>query len=484
MVALVWFRRDLRVHDHPALCAALDGHEQVVPVFCLDDRLLHGRHASGSRTAFLLESLTDLDGQLAERGARLVIRHGPPERELPALAGETGASEVHLSGDPSPYEATRGRRVRAALERAGVTGHAHPGVSVVDDVRAIRTGQGRPYTVFTPFYRNWERVTRRAVLDPPKRIGMPAKTRHGRVPSLASLGLEQEVAEPAAGGESAGLARLAGFLDGAVRDYDSGRDQAGADASSRLSPYLRFGCLSPRAVEDQLPGGTGGAGTGAAGTGAAARGAEAFRRQLCWRDFYQHVLAHHPENARQEFQSRYRGTLRWAGDDGEFAAWTEGRTGFPLVDAGMRQLRREGWMHNRVRLLVGSFLTKDLGIDWRRGEDWFMRMLLDGDQASNNGNWQWIASVGVDPQPAFRRIYNPSLQQERFDPDGSYVRRYVPELARVPDEYLAEPWRMPGPEQERAGCRIGRDYPGPIVDHKQARQAALDRYRDAAAAGS
>jgi deoxyribodipyrimidine photo-lyase len=470
MVALVWFRRDLRVHDHPALCAALAGHEQIVPVFCLDDRLLHGRHASGPRTAFLLESLTDLDGQLAERGARLVIRHGPPERELPALARETGATEVHLSADPSPYEATRGRRVRAALEEAGVTGHAHPGVSVLDDVRAIRTGQGRPYTVFTPFYRNWDGVPRRAVLDPPKQIGMPAGTRHGRVPALAGLGLAQEVADPAPGGESAGLARLAGFLDGAVRDYDSGRDQAGADASSRLSPYLRFGCLSPRAVEDQLPGGNG------------ADGAEAFRRQLCWRDFYQHVLVHHPDNARQEYQARYRGTLKWAGDEAGFTAWTEGRTGFPLVDAGMRQLRREGWMHNRVRLLAGSFLTKDLGIDWRRGEDWFMRMLLDGDQASNNGNWQWIASVGVDPQPAFRRIYNPSLQQERFDPDGRYVRRYVPELAGVPDEYLAEPWRMPREEQERAGCRIGRDYPGPIVDHKQARQAALDRYRDAAAA--
>jgi deoxyribodipyrimidine photo-lyase len=439
-------------------------------VFCLDDRLLHGRHASGPRTAFLLESLTDLDGQLAERGARLVIRHGPPERELPALARETGATEVHLSADPSPYEATRGRRVRAALEEAGVTGHAHPGVSVLDDVRAIRTGQGRPYTVFTPFYRNWDGVPRRAVLDPPGQIGMPAGTRPSRVPALASLGLVQEVAEPAPGGESAGLARLAGFLDGAVRDYDSGRDQAGADASSRLSPYLRFGCLSPRAVEDQLPGGNG------------ADGAEAFRRQLCWRDFYQHVLVHHPDNARQEYQARYRGTLKWAGDEAGFTAWTEGRTGFPLVDAGMRQLRREGWMHNRVRLLAGSFLTKDLGIDWRRGEDWFMRMLLDGDQASNNGNWQWIASVGVDPQPAFRRIYNPALQQERFDPDGRYVRRYVPELAGVPDEYLAEPWRMPREEQERAGCRIGRDYPGPIVDHKQARQAALDRYRDAAAA--
>jgi len=473
MVALVWFRRDLRVHDHPALCAALAGHARIVPVFCLDDRLLHGRHASGSRTAFLLESLADLDGQLADRGARLVIRHGPPERELPALAGETGATEIHLSSDPSPYEAIRGRQVRAALEQDGVTGHAHPGVSVVDDVRAIRTGQGRPYTVFTPFYRNWDGIRRRAVLDPPTRIDMPAKVRHGRVPSLASLGLEQEVAEPARGGESAGLTRLAEFADGPMRDYDSGRDQAGADASSRLSPYLRFGCLSPRAVEGQLP----------RGTAAGAEGAEAFRRQLCWRDFYQHVLVHHPENSRQEFQPRYRGTLSWTGDDAEFTAWTEGRTGFPLVDAGMRQLRREGWMHNRVRLLVGSFLTKDLGLDWRRGEKWFMRLLLDGDQASNNGNWQWIASVGVDPQPAFRRIYNPSLQQERFDPDGRYVRRYVPELARVPDEYLAEPWRMPEQEQDRARCRIGRDYPGPIVDHKQARQAALDRYRDAAATG-
>jgi len=212
-------------------------------------------------------------------------------------------------------------------------------------------------------------------------------------------------------------------------------------------------------------------------------GAEALRRQLGWRDFYQHVLVHYPENSRQEFQARYRGTLAWSGDDADFAAWTAGQTGFPLVDAGMRQLRREGWMHNRVRLMAGSFLTKDLGIDWRRGEAWFMRLLLDGDQASNNGNWQWIASVGVDPQPAFRRLYNPVLQQQRFDPDGRYVRRYLPELAQVPDSYLAEPWRMPAAEQQRAGCRIGQDYPAPIVVHQTARLAALDRYRAAAATG-
>ncbi len=327
MVALVWFRRDLRVHDHPALCAALARHEQIVPVFCLDDRLLHGRHASGPRTAFLLDCLTDLDEQLAVRGARLVIRHGPPERELPALAQDTGASAVHLSTDPSPFEAIRGRQVRAALKQAGVTGHAHPGVSVVDDVRSILTGQGRPYTVFTPFHRRWQDAPRRPVLDPPRAVSLPARIRHGRVPSLASLGLSQEVTEPAPGGETAGLARLAAFLAGPVRDYDSGRDQAGADSSSRLSPYLRFGCLSPRAVEDQLGRGS---------------GAVAFQRQLGWRDFYQHVLVHHPENSRQEFQPRYRGTLDWPGDDADFTAWTAGLTGFPLVDAGMRQLRREG----------------------------------------------------------------------------------------------------------------------------------------------
>jgi deoxyribodipyrimidine photo-lyase len=469
MVALLWFRRDLRVHDHPALRAALDTSDRIVPVFCLDDRLLHGRHASGSRTAFLLDCLTDLDQRLAARGARLVIRHGPAERELPALAAETGARDIHCTSDPGPYGTGQGDRARAALHQAGVRWHAHPGISVLDDVCALRTTQDRPYTVFTPFYRKWAEAARRPVLDSPEQIALPAKVRHGRVPSLRSLGLRREVAEPAPGGETAGLARLASFLDGPLRGYAQDRDLAGQDGSSRLSPYLRFGCLSPRAVEDQLP-----------ATGAAAEGAAALRRQLCWRDFYQHVLAHHPENARQEQQPRYRGRLNWVADEAAFTAWTQGRTGFPLVDAGMRQLLREGWMHNRVRMVVGSFLTKDLGIDWRRGEAWFMRLLLDGDQASNNGNWQWIASVGADPQPVSRRIFSPVRQQQRFDPHGRYVRAYLPELAQVADQYLAEPWLMPPAEQQRAGCQIGRDYPAPIVDHPAARRAALDRYRDAA----
>jgi deoxyribodipyrimidine photo-lyase len=188
------------------------------------------------------------------------------------------------------------------------------------------------------------------------------------------------------------------------------------------------------------------------------------------------VLDAFPRNARSEFQDRYRGAIRWSYAERAFEAWKEGRTGFPLVDAGMRQLRREGWIHNRARLVVASFLTKDLGIDWRWGERWFMRLLIDGDEANNNGNWQWIASVGVDPQPAFRRIYNPARHMERYDPEGAYVRRHVPELRRVPDDHLREPWTMPIALQRRVGCVIGVDYPGPIVDHPAARQAALARY--------
>ena len=216
--------------------------------------------------------------------------------------------------------------------------------------------------------------------------------------------------------------------------------------------------MTPRQIEERLPRG---------------EGPEAFRRQLCWRDFYHHVLAFHPKNAKSEFQERYRGKIKWSYAEKRFKRWCDGQTGFPLVDAGMRQLRREGWMHNRARLVVGSFLTKDLGIDWRWGERHFMRYLIDGDEANNNGNWQWIASVGVDPQPPYRRIYNPALHMERYDPNGDYVRRYVPELESVPDKYLPEPGRMPRRSRTECGVIIGEDYPEPMVDRKIAREEAL-----------
>jgi deoxyribodipyrimidine photo-lyase len=453
MTALVWFTRDLRVHDHPALCAAREAHERVVPVFCFDDRLLGGRHASGPRTQFLLECLHDLGHALRDRGSHLVIRRETPERALPELVRETGAEEVFCSADSGPFAQARCRAVRDALT---VRLRHRPGLHAVDDL-----GWVRPYKVFSPFHCAWARASRRVVLPaPPQLPPVPVALRVGRLPSLAALGLESDVADPPRGGETTGRRRLERFLDGPVRDYADARDVPAVDGTSRLSPYLHFGCVSPREVEARLPPG---------------HGAEAFRRQLCWRDFHHHVLLNHPGNAHAELQDRYRG-LAWKDDDAPFAAWCEGRTGYPLVDAGMRQLLHEGWMHNRVRLVVASFLTKQLGIDWRRGERWFMRRLVDGDEANNNGNWQWAASVGTDPQPVYRRLYNPTRHQEHYDADGVYVRRHVPELRQVPGEFLAEPWRMPAEAQEAAGCVIGRDYPEPIVDHAEARRAALARY--------
>ncbi len=459
---IVWLRRDLRVRDQPALRAALDVHERVVAVFCFDDRLLNGRHRSGPRTQFLLECLDELDGELRRRGAGLVIRHGDPDRELVELSRELGATTVHATRDVSPYARRRGGRARAALSDARVELQLHPGLNAIE-IGEIATKQGKPYTVFSPFHRSWLEFERRPVLDAPAELPpLPAGLAKGRIPSLDSLGLTQEVRDPAPGGESHARRALDRFLDGPVHEYTDTHDALARDRSSRLSPYLHFGCVSPRQIEERLPAG---------------EGPDAFHRQLCWRDFYHHVLLNFPRNARSEFQDRYRGKIRWSHAEKPFEAWCEGRTGFPLVDAGMRQLRSEGWMHNRARLVVGSFLTKDLGIDWRWGERWFMRLLIDGDEANNNGNWQWIASVGTDPQPAFRRIYNPARHQERYDPGNEYVRRHVPELRPVPDRFMREPWEMPNEVQEEVGCVIGTDYPAPIVDHREAREEALARYR-------
>jgi deoxyribodipyrimidine photo-lyase len=455
MAAILWLRRDLRLHDHPALTAALASDDVVLPVFCLDDRLLRGRHESQSRESFLLASLHDVDRALRERGSRLIVRHGPPERELPALAAQTHADCVHATADVGPFARGRDERVQRALAAEGVGLRLHPGLFVVDDPPALETQSGHPYTVFSPFHRTW--------LQAPRRVVEPAPAELPPIARSIPTGTLPRPGEPTAmaGGEEAGRVRMDAFLRDGAREYAEHRSRLDLDGTSRLSPYLHLGCLSPRELEDRLPD---------------TAGAPELRRQLCWRDFYAHVLRHFPANAHLEHQERYRGTLRWSHAERRFEAWCEGRTGYPLVDAAMRQLRAEGWIHNRARLVVASFLTKDLGIDWRWGERWFMRRLLDGDEANNNGNWQWIASVGVDPQPPARRIYNPGRQQGALDPDGAFVRRHVPELAAVPGDYLAEPWTMPQDVQEQAGCIIGRDYPAPIVEHLQARREAIARY--------
>jgi deoxyribodipyrimidine photo-lyase len=463
--AILWYRRDLRLHDHPALRAALDEFDRVVPVYVLDDALLHGRYASAARTAFMLGCLRSLAGALRERGSGLVVRHGRPAREIPRLAEETGAEAVFWTSDVSPYARARDRRVTDALREAGVEARPSTGGYCVD-VSKPRTRGGRPFRVFSPFARAWGNAARRDVRRAPRTLpALPSRLARGRVPSLDALGLRLDgdvgdpVCEP---GEPAARAALAAFLRGPVEAY-ARRNDLPAGGSSELSPYLRWGCLSARECEQRA-------------RSHGRRGPEAWVRQLCWRDFYAHLLLHHPESATEELQERYRGTLEWSSSERRLEAWQEGRTGFPLVDAGMRQLRRTGWMHNRVRLVVGSFLTKDLHFDWREGEAWFARLLLDGEPSQNTGNWQWIASVGADPAPAFRRMYNPARHQERYDPDGAYVRRWVPELRDVPLDRLAEPWTMSDDEQRAAGCVVGRDYPEPIVDHVVERRRALERY--------
>ncbi len=462
--SVLWYRRDLRLADHPARAAAAES-DRVVPVFCFDPRLTSGRHASGPRTQFLLESLQDLEQSLRDRGSRLVVRTGRPEEEIPALAEQVGAKAVHASGDVGPLARRRDERMHDALRAIDVDLRLHPGQFTADDPSAIVTGSGDAYRVFSPYHRAWSSAARRSPLPAPRSLpGLPTKVQLGKLPTLKDLGLHQVVSDPAPGGEASGRQRVAAFVRTHVRDYGTNHDLLAEAGTSALSPYLHFGCVSARELESRLPHGP---------------GASEFARQLCWRDFYAQLIRAFPANAQDEYQERVRGKIRWSDDEASFDAWCTGQTGYPVVDAAMRQLRCEGWMHNRGRLIVGSFLTKDLGIDWRCGERWFMRMLLDGDEANNNGNWQWIASVGVDPQPVARRIYNPSRQQAQYDPDGRYVRRYIPELADVPDRYLAEPWTMPDEVQQEASCVIGRDYPAPIVDHPQARREALARYGSA-----
>jgi deoxyribodipyrimidine photo-lyase len=453
--AIVWFRRDLRVHDHPALVAAHRSAERVVPVFVLDPRLLDaGRFPSANRAWFLLASLREVRAALRERGGELFVRAGRPEAVLPVLACATGAEAVHFASDVSPFAMARDRRVEAALD---VPVHRHPGTFVAD-VGAPTTADGRAFTVFTPFWRRWERLPRRDVHAAPRRLAVPAGLEAGAIPD----GPAPEAAAPLPPGEAAGRERLRRWLDGGLARYHERRDRP-AGGTSQLSPYLHFGCISARETEHR----------------ARARGgpgADAFVRQLAWRDFYAHVLLHHPANARHAHQPRFD-ALGWRDDAVALDAWRAGRTGFPIVDAGMRQLAHEGWMHNRARLIVASFLTKDLHLDWRAGEAHFMRHLLCGDEAQNNGNWQWITSIGVDPAPYFRRLYNPMTQQRRHDPDGAYVRRWCPELRDVPLDKLPEPWTMTRAEQDAAGCVVGRDYPAPIVDHRRERERAVARYR-------
>jgi deoxyribodipyrimidine photo-lyase len=469
--AILWYRRDLRVHDLPALAAAIKdgGADGVIPVFCFDDTLLHGRFASARRTWLLLEMLKALDARWHDLGGRLWFRHGDPATELAAIVQETGAQIVHASEEFSGYGRDRDARVSAALDQIGARLEVHPGVAIATDLAGIRTKTGKPHIVFTPFSRAWAEQPRRELLAAPRSLHTPRGHR-GELPSLAALGFDPAAAhaeDAPQAGEIAAVELARRWARGLLPEYEERRSDLG-QRTSRLSPHLHFGSLSPLLLETLI-------------LEHHSASARIYRSELAWRDFYLQVFLHHPHVARLEFQERYR-TLAWEDDAEALAAWKAGRTGYPVVDAAMRELAATGFMHNRARMIVASFLTKDLHLDWRHGEQWFMEQLFDGDLASNNGGWQWTASTGTDPAPYFRRMFNPTLQQKKFDPSGEYVRRWCPELAGVPEARLAEPWKMSAAEQREAGCTIGEDYPAPIVDHAEERKHAAARYQAVASA--
>ncbi len=461
--AIVWFRRDLRLHDHPALTTAATDGRAVVPLFVVDPRLVHGRFASPNRTWFLLETVRVLAADLAAVGAPLVVRVGDPREVVPALAADIGATDVFVSRDYAPYGRARDRAVAAALARVGAALREEPGV-LVHEPEEVSTALGGPFRVYSPFRRAWEAQPRRAVLAAPTHLpdhGLAP----GRIPSVSDLGLgEGPTADLAAlplPGEAAARARLDRWLATGLETYAGSRDRSDRpNGTSRLSADLHLGSLSALEVVER-----------AVGDG---DGRHAFLNELVWREFYAHVLFHRPDVRRRSSRAAFD-SMAWSTDSTAIEAWRTGRTGYPFVDAAMRELLATGWMPNRARMVVASFLTKDLLVDWRVGEAHFMRHLVDGDVASNNGGWQWCASTGTDPQPYFR-IFNPVAQGRRSDPDGAYVRRWVPELATVPNGQIHEPWLLTAEEQAEARCRLGVDYPWPIVDHAEARTRALAAY--------
>jgi deoxyribodipyrimidine photo-lyase len=446
----VLFTRDLRVHDHPALAEAVRVAERVVPLFVLDDGLLGGEFASANRLRFLLEALRDLDGSLRALGGGLVVRRGDPVREVLAIARSVGARTVLASSDVSAYARRRARRLTAACGEAGLEFRSLPGVTVVEP-GSLTPGTGDHFRVFTPYWTRWRALPFRLLAPRPRRIRLPAGVARGRLPELRDLTRGAPSPALPTGGESAARARLDAWLRGGLSRYPERHDDVAADATSRLSPYLHFGCLSPVEVARRAANRPGGA---------------AFIRQLCWRDFHHQVAAAFPAIARVD--CRPRGD-RWDDDATALAAWKDGRTGYPLVDAGMRQLRAEGWMHNRARLVAASFLVKDLYLDWRLGAAHFLDLLVDGDLANNAGNWQWVAGTGNDTRP--NRVFNPVRQARRFDPGGEYVRRWVPELREVADARVHEPWRLEAAERRRL------TYPETIVDHAVAAAAFRGRRR-------
>ena len=474
---LMWFRRDLRAFDNAALYHALKSCTQVHCVFVLDRAILDKLPRQDRRVEFIRESLVTLDAELHAvaglAGAGLIVRHAVAADELPRLAKELGVQEVFANHDDEPDALARDAQVRGALANAGIGFQTYKD-HVIFERSEVLTQMGKPYGVFTPYKNAWlQKINAFYLRSYPvgkyiKALAARPKAYQVSVPTLADLGFEptnlSSLHVPT--GSPGGLALFEDFFDRMDR-YDETRNFPAVKGPSYLGVHLRFGTVSIRqlastAYQRML--------TGSAG-------AEVWLSELIWRDFYHQILHHHPRVVNAAFKPEYD-AIKWAHNKHakeQFTAWCEGRTGYPLVDAAMAQINQTGYMHNRLRMVVASFLVKDLGIDWRWGEQYFALHLNDFDLAANNGGWQWASSSGCDAQPYFR-IFNPTSQSEKFDPEGKFIRRYVPALAKLSNAAIHAPWLAKPMDLEAAGLVLGRDYPKPIVDHAQARAETLERY--------
>lgn len=470
---LMWFRRDLRLHDNAALYHALKNHERVYACFCFDTEILDKlTDRADRRVEFIRQSVDELDRALQRRRSVLIVRHGIATDELPKLAANLGVAAVYANHDYEPLRLARDRIVSETLSSDGrslKTFKDH----VIFEKDEVLSGQGKPLKVYTPYRNAWRRALTDFFIKPypcdkyvRRLAALPPRIKSHAWTSKA-LGFKSvDICLP--GGMKAGRAAFDSFLT-RIDDYPKARDFPAIRGTSELSVHLRFGTVSIRELIAE-----------AMAHGSA--GAEKWVDELIWREFHNMVLHHWPHVATEAFQSTYT-TIKWRDSRADFTAWCEGRTGYPIVDAAMRQLNTTGCMHNRLRMIVASFLTKDLRIDWRWGERYFAAKLLDYDLSQNVGNWQWSASTGTDAQPYFR-VFNPTAQSEKFDAEGAFIRRFVPELAKYPATLIHEPNRASPDDQRKCGCIIGRDYPAPIVDHAEARLAAIAMFKQVRSSAS
>jgi deoxyribodipyrimidine photo-lyase len=454
-LGMYWFRRALRIEDNQGFAEAVASCQSVLPIFILDPAILNRPDTAKRRVDFLYAALSDLNAQLVACGGRLLVFFGKPQEIIPALVREMGVSHLWHARECEPHGRTRDTEIATLLAPLGCQIHTHEDHLLVspDD---IRTKTGGIYTVFTPFKNTWWEVAITKPKPAPERVFVPD------LPDLCQPWLA-EIPKLTNPDFSNAKEILAVFVKNAVTNYDIGRDFPAEHGTSRLSMYLKWGILSARTVYhaiQALPN---------------SKGTDIFISELAWRDFYNHILFHFPHVETGAFKREYD-TIAWENDEELFTAWCNGQTGYPIVDAAMRELNATGWMHNRARMIVASFLTKDLLCNWQWGEQYFMQELLDGDLAANNGGWQWAASTGTDAQPYFR-IFNPVSQGEKFDPEGTYVKKWCPELSRIPIKYIHQPWTLSKLEQEAVGCVLGTHYPHRVVDHAVVRERALLLYK-------